>query len=299
MFKALSAFILRSQMHAAGIVGLFGSLAWIFPLLSYLSCAALALIVLSKGVQSAIQVLAGATLFSGIVAFVTMGTPVVTFAMVLVLWLPTILVAEVLRRTRSQTVLILLASLLAVVLAICLRAYIGDVDAFWSNLIERIMQRSNASEALANPAFRETLAAAMNGIVASGFALTMILSVMLGRWWQSLTVNPGGFASEFRQISFPKGLSIAALIMTAYLAIGQVAVTDAGIVLDLSMICVMAFMFGGLAFIHQTMYAKSVSSAWLFGLYLLLFIASIYAAMALAMLGMVASLTGRKVLDKD
>ena len=299
MFKNLSAFILRSQMHAAGIVGLFGTLAWIFPLMSYLSCAALALVVLSKNVQAAIPVLIGAMFFSGLVAFVTLGTPLITLAMVLALWIPTTIVAESLRRTRSQAVMVLLASVLAIILALCLRAYISDVDAFWLKLIDRIAEQSNAEGAFQDSTFRQVLAASMNGIVAAGMSLTLILSVMIGRWWQSLVVNPGGFAEEFRLIRMPRAAGIIMALIVAYLVLAKIPLQEAGVLLDISLIGMIAFMLAGLAFLHQAMYTTGKPTAWLIGLYVFLFFAFIYGAMALAILGVIISVSGREQLTKQ
>lgn len=298
MFKTLAAFILRSQMHAAGTVGLFGTLAWVFPLLSYLSCAALALVVLSKGVQQAIPVMIGAGIFSGLIAFVTLGTPLLALAMTLAVWIPTMIVAEALARSRSQSIMILVASGLAILLAITLRLFMADVDGFWLQLIERLVERSQAQGAFLDADFRQTIAAAMNGIVSAGLALTLTVSVMIGRWWQSTAVNPGGFAEEFRQIMMPKGLAILLAVLLGWMIFGKVGVQSAGIMLDISMILMLAFMFAGLAFIHQAFHATGKSTSWLIGLYVFLFIAFVYAVSALAVLGVVTSLTGKKLLKQ-
>ena len=46
-------------------------------------------------------------------------------------------------------------------------------------------------------------------LLATGNAVIAVLSLMLGRYWQALLYNPGGFGSEFRALKMPQSAVLA------------------------------------------------------------------------------------------
>ena len=288
--RALAAYIMRGQIQAAGIVGLFGVLAWIFPLLSYISNAALALVVLRRGPKAGVIVMAGAALLAGTVAQVRFGSPLLAIMMVMALWIPVWLAAQVLSTTRSQTMLLLVASLIAVIFAIGMRVIIGDVEAFWQNALNKLLSQAGSSDIESQTIVIDKVAAVMNGFIAAGLGLSIVLSVILARWWQAQLYNPGGFGAEFRHIQLPKVVAIATISIVLLTTISKGQITFTAYLIDLGLIGVMAFMFHGLAIVHYFAQQTNVTTAWLAGLYFFIFLASIYAFIILAIIGVADSI---------
>lgn len=296
--RALAAYIMRGQIQAAGIVGLFGVLAWIFPFLSYISNAALALVVLRHGTKAGLIVMAGAALLAGAVAMVRFGSPLLAFTMVMALWMPVWLAAQVLSSTRSQTILLVVSSLIAIIFAIGMRVVIGDVEAFWQSVLNKLVSQAASADIATQTIVIEKVAAVMNGFIAAGLGLSIMLSVILARWWQAELYNPGGFGTEFRQIRLPKIFAIAvmSIALLAMLTKGQITLT--AYLIDLGMIGVMAFMFHGLAIVHHFAQQTNLTTAWLTGLYFFIFLASIYAFVILAIIGVADSFADFRTQQK-
>ena len=61
-------------------------------------------------------------------------------------------------------------------------------------------------------AFNALSVSQVAALLATGNAVIAVLSLMLGRYWQALLYNPGGFGSEFRALKVPQG---AVLVMAS------------------------------------------------------------------------------------
>jgi hypothetical protein len=66
-------------------------------------------------------------------------------------------------------------------------------------------------------AFNALSVSQVAALLATGNAVIAVLSLMLGRYWQALLYNPGGFGSEFRALKVPQGgvlvMASAALVL--------------------------------------------------------------------------------------
>ncbi len=296
--KALAAYILRGRIQAAGIVGLFGVLGWIFPFSFLLSSAAVALVVLKKDLREGLLVLIVAMFFCTFVAYVRFGTPVLAIMSALVLWLPVGLVAQVLRTGRSQTTVLIVIMIMSFLLAIGIRYFSGgDIEVFWHDSLTKYANKI----AIVDKAERQAdvimvLSVIMNGFVAVSFGLMTMLSVLLARWWQSLLFNPEGFGEEFRKIQMPILITVPILISAILVVVAKLPVPPYGIVLDLLMIGLVALMFHGLAIVHFFVREKRLGNGWLAGLYFFLIAASVYVISILAMLAISDSFSNYRKL---
>ena len=61
-------------------------------------------------------------------------------------------------------------------------------------------------------AFKQLSVPQVAALLATGNVVIALLSLMLGRYWQALLYNPGGFGSEFRALKVPQG---AVLLMAS------------------------------------------------------------------------------------
>jgi len=88
-----------------------------------------------------------------------------------------------------------------------------------------------------------------------------VLCLILGRYWQALLYNPGGFGSEFRAIRIPKRVALSLL------AVMGVAPFIGWHTLILLPLCGVPLFFAGLSLIHGLVAQKRLASFWLVGIY--------------------------------
>jgi len=107
--------------------------------------------------------------------------------------------------------------------------------------------------------------------------IVSVLALILGRYWQALLYNPGGFGREFRSIRLPRG---PALVLLVCMLLGPSFGPQMAM---LTPLCSVPLVFAGLALIHGLVAAKHLTRFWLVGLYvtLLLFMQLIYPLLVL------------------
>ncbi len=120
--------------------------------------------------------------------------------------------------------------------------------------------------------FASLIAPVLTGLIAALLQVVSVLSLILGRYWQALLYNPGGFGREFRSIRIPAG---PAMLLLACMVVGPNFGPQMAL---LAPICSVPLVFAGLALIHGLVARKRLARFWLVGLYvtLLLFMQLIY-----------------------
>jgi hypothetical protein len=124
------------------------------------------------------------------------------------------------------------------------------------------------------------LAPFLTGLLAGIFLLTMVLSLVIARYWQALLFNPGAFGPEFRSLQLGRELSIAIVVLVL---VGQFA--NAPVALELAFILGVLFFLQGLAVMHGLTHAQNMSNFWLAGMYVLLVVAMPQMFLLLAAVG--------------
>jgi hypothetical protein len=136
----------------------------------------------------------------------------------------------------------------------------------------------------------------LTGLLAALLQITTLLSLMLGRYWQALLYNPGGFGLEFRALRFtpaPAMMLLAGMLLGPSLGV-QVAM--------LAPLCSVPLVFAGIALVHGLVEQNRMSRFWLVGLYvtLVLFMQLIYPLLAvLAIVDSLFDFRGRASRDDD
>ena len=199
---------MRGRVQAA-FVAFVGS---IFPIVGG---AAVALVTLRRGYFDGAMVLLAA-----MVGFLLLYSPAISseepFFKVLgysVIWLPFVVfaAAQVLRATVSWPL-----SLLAVV--VCGGATGLVFAVFFADIIqatldwykEFLAQNGGRAQELeqGRSMFHLVAAEQVTGYIASSAAQGSVLALVLGRWWQSVLFNPGGFRQEFLALKLGKTQSL-------------------------------------------------------------------------------------------
>lgn len=291
MMRALAAFIMRGQNQAILVQVGFACLSFVMPLASLFSSASMALVMLRLGVMASIPVLlASCVLVTGF-GMATTGQFELSLIYALALWLPTALVAWVLRDTRDLSLSLEVAAIFGIVGIGLFYLLVEQPGDYWGQRMEGLMQPLLEMNADADPQTQvlmkqgmERIGHYVTGLMASGAVITLVMTVLLGRWWQSLLFNPGGFREEYLGLRLSRragGAAIAAVLvgLTGLLSGLTEVIVNAGLVLFA------LYLFVGMAVAHSLLTAKSTQRFWLIGLYVLLFIIP-HLMVPLALLGL-------------
>lgn len=283
---SLGNYILRGWWQAVGVVSVLTLLSLLLPPLAYLlSGVPVALVALRRGVESGMQVVLGALVLTSLLAIIAGLNLMVGPGFAVVIWAPVWFCAVALRRTESQGLMVFAAGLLALAFAVLMHFWVADVEAMWWEQFEAWVSDNLEPEAAAQ--YQQLLEDAkplLNAMMAAGLLLSLVLTVILARWWQSLLFNPGGFRAEFHHLALPRGLTIAALVAVA------MTLMDTGVYhwffRDTLIILVFMYLFQGVAVAHRTVARRELSAAWLIGMYVLMLLMP-QVALLVACLGMV------------
>jgi hypothetical protein len=262
--RGLASFIMRGRFQAVLVM----VLAAILPVLNIFSGAALALVTLRKGSQEGMLNLLIATCLLIILAVLLFGSTWLAIGLLGTFWLPLWLLSGVLRHTIALAVTLQLALLLAL-LALLGGILAIDDSAAWGrplleHLLEPLLQQLQLSDLQRN-AIEAMLAPFSLGLFIANGLLSVLLSLLLGRWWQSLLFNPGGFGAEFRELRLGRQLALPAALVFAGVLLWQWP-----LLANLIPLLLVIYTLQGTALAHAIIRRARLARGWLVGFYLLL-----------------------------
>ncbi|AVE06845.1 hypothetical protein ACQRBV_06460 [Pseudomonas sp. R11F] len=265
--RALAEFIMRGRVQATLVVAGFAAL----PLFYWLGAAAGCLVLLRRGLKDAVGVLA-LGLLPALIWWLQLGDP-----RVLLVLLGSSSLALVLRASESWVRTLLVSVALGLVYSVMLgAAFRPQIEALAQEIVKilplalgDIYQQLSVDE---RARFVSLIAPVLTGLIAALLQVVSVMSLILGRYWQALLYNPGGFGREFRSIRIPTG---PAMLLLACMVVGPNFGPQMAL---LAPICSVPLVFAGLALIHGLVARKRLARFWLVGLYvtLLLFMQLIY-----------------------
>ncbi len=276
--RQFAAFILRNLFNAVLVAGLFGILALKIPPFCLPSAAAVGLFALRKGWAGGALAALGAALVVAAGWYGLGSRPGLDFPLVYALWPPLLVAAEILRRTESQGLALLAVGLMVAAYTLAMHLANGDVVEFWRQWLQ------NAVAAVPGATVKgfeenDTLRL-MNGFLAMLYGLSLMLSLLLARWMQSLVYHPGGFGAEVHGLRLNRLvllLAVALVWLSGYL--NQVLLAD------LFMVAMTMYFFVGLAVLHGVIAVRGMNRGWVLPVYILLVYLPQYALSGLALLG--------------
>lgn len=282
--QSLAGFIVRGRSQATLVATASAMLSLLVPLLGLLSSATLALVTLRKGAAEGLAVGALAGLAGGLLAYATLGSPLPAVGFILVLWLPIWGLSLVLRRTRSLALTVHVTALIGLVIVAGVYLQAADPAAYWTELLEPIRRglvEGGVVDAAIGRQLVERIARWMTGAFAATFYFQLLAALFIGRWWQALLYNPGGFGAEFRALRLQSGVGYAALGLAAAMLLLDQATWPA----DLLLLTAPLFFLQGMAIAHALAHARSAHRGWLVGFYGLLLLVMPYAEILVAGIG--------------
>lgn len=286
--RALADFVMRGRLQATFAVVIAAAL----PLLFWVSAAAGSLVLLRRGLNDALGIVAWALLPT--LLWWHFGEP----RPLLVLF-GTLVLALVLRASVSWTRVLLASVLLGVLYGVIIDAVFGEtVKRNAAELLELMPQMLGEAyqQMSADEQARvgNLLTPVLTGLMAALLQLLSLLSLLLGRYWQALLYNPGGFAREFRAVRLPAPIAVTLLV-------GIFLLPGLGIELAmLTPLCSVPLAFAGVALLHGLVAQQRLGRFWLVGLYvsLLLFMQLVYPLLVvLAVVDSLFDFRGRAARD--
>lgn len=258
--RALAEYIMRGRMQATLVV--VGSAA--MPLLFWLSAAAGSLVLLRRGANDAIGILAWAMLPT--LVWWYFGEPRTLLVLGGALGL-----ALFLRAGWSWNRILLCSVVLGLVYGLILgavfrepiEAMAGELKKLLPTMLDGVHQQMSVDE---RARLEGLITPVLIGLMASLLQIVSLLSLILGRYWQAALYNPGGFGREFRalRLSLPQ-----ALLLLAGMLIGPNLGPEMGM---LTPLCSVPLLVAGVALVHGLVEKGGLGRFWLVGLYVTLLV---------------------------
>lgn len=266
----------------AGLVAAALALSRLFDVFG---AAVLALVALRKGFVPALHVIVIATpviILAGYLGGFGMGLPLAVMG----LWLPVLLLSMVLRHTASPALMlqagVALFGTLAAAWYLQASEPLATTLAFIEQQVLPLFERMEGAPGELSDEQLQALARMTPGLVAAGTLLMAGVTVLIGRWWQALAFNPGGFGAEFQRLRHGRS---AALVMLVLLV--AAVVSGHTVAIGFAMTALVALVFQGIAVAHGVIAATGQSGFWLWGMYGLIFLLPLPATVLLAIAGSV------------
>jgi hypothetical protein len=181
-----------------------------------------------------------------------------------------VMLALVLKRTGSLNLCFQLTAAGVTAVIIAVYASISDPAAVWIELLNTAVQQADAA-GLHMPADTSAIvhqwARTMWGGLAALALATMLASLFLGCWWQTLLQAPGQFGAEYRQLRLGGvlGLAVTALFIAVF-------ATNSALVGSLAWVAFAALSFRGLGAAHRSKAGGRLNRGWLAAIYVLLIV---------------------------
>ncbi|MCC5811841.1 MAG: hypothetical protein JJU06_15835 [Ectothiorhodospiraceae bacterium] len=253
--KGIAQFVMQYRLSAILLIGVTGLL----PILVWFGNAILSLVTLRRGPAEGALILGAAALVYGLAELVMGRQMVAAVGLLLLVWLPMYGVALLLRVTISLSLALLGATAFAALMLLFWHLMVPDAHAFWQGFLAPLLEDMSQQQR------EETLDFVVNNLmayVALGLWANLVMGLLLGRYWQALLFNPGGFRQEFHALRFDRRLAVVSMVMLlAASVVGQGAVFQFGVILSTP------FVLQGVAMVHGLATARNWSRLWLVLLY--------------------------------
>lgn len=285
--KALATYVMRGRSQAILLTTAFAVLSLV-PLLaplSYISGGIIALATLRNGAKEGLVVLLVAGAVMAGLSQLVLGHMILAAAYLLAVWLPIWVLAQVLRATVSMSLTLSAAAVMGALLVLVIHTVLDDPVTWWRMILDRFFTEAMSQAALPEGVTSvdevlDATAKMMTGLIGSAFVVSLIFSLVLGRWWQAMLYNPGGFKQEFLALRLDKTSSIivVAIMVAAYVAGGAGSIPA-----DLAAVVVTIASIPGLALMHDWVANGAGNVIFLVILYVMLLIAMPQMTAALAL----------------
>lgn len=254
--RALAEFIMRGRVQAA-LVAFFGNL------LPLISPASVSLVTLNKGLSEGALLTLWALLPLLIAFFVSDINAMVTLSSIVGV-IGVMAASELLRVSASWARTLVFVVVFSGVAALVLDFLFAEQAEVFELVVANLFREIQQQQENAFIPERNFLL----GVIGYVIALTSVICLVLGRWWQAMLYNPGGFKSEFHQLRLGVG---PAAILVAGVVVCNVASQEFSSWVGL---LGLPLLLGGLALVHYSVAFYQLGGHWLVIFYVVLFTVS-------------------------
>jgi len=279
-------YAMKGPMQAIIAVVLFSALSVFLAPFGILVGAIIALVTLRVSVTEGFKTLVWGVVSNVALTLLVTGNYFPAIIAVIEYMLPIWLMALVLRQTNSLASALQLAMVVTGLSVVIFYMIVPSPADWWVALFNQYVAPLLESSQIPYDAELIPNLAEMVTMLMAVFMIVLWFSILvIARWWQSELYHPGQFKTDFYQLSLPRTTAYVAIVLAI---IGLISGSGAGLAYDLSGIIIAGLMFQGLAIAHHTVATKELNTAWLVGLYILLFLFP-QAMLILATIGLVDS----------
>ena len=266
----LARFILKGQSQAALVAATMAILGMLVPPATWLSAATIVLVTLVNGPQRGLITTGLALLGTAVFSYLIFSAPQIAVIFVLLAWLPAWLVAMLLRQTVSLAFSLQVLGAMTLLAVVMIYALYPNFGELWREpldvMVAQLVQQSEEFSLQELKQTEEWLIGFLPGLFASSLMFGTMLSLFIGRWWQAVFYNPGGFAEEFQSLNLGKTSAVIALALML-----MAAVIDNVFTFALATVVFVLYLIQGLSLLHAVVKKRQVSASWLFVFYMVMF----------------------------
>jgi len=260
--KSLADFIMRSPLQGA----LVAALATASLFLAWIGAAAVALMVLRHGVNRAAIVFLAALVPAAFWMFAGDIGPLTTLVCAVIL-------AAALRVSQSWSVALLatpfVIGMWCMLIVLLAPEYVETIRLIFEQVLQgfkaRVMSSASDTEREVLDRINAPSGMQIMGMLAILQALTTIFSLVVGRWWQALLYNPGGFQQEFHALKLDR---LHGLVLVG----GFIVVASQDSYSTWSWTFIVPLLVAGMALVHGLVAKSKLPVRWLVLFYMALFL---------------------------
>lgn len=261
--------VMQSPTRALTWAFVLGAATLVLSPIGLLSGAVIALVTLAAGLQSGARVLF-ATLLGGSLASLAFGSINALLLSGTEFWLPAFLLAIVLGKTRSLSLMIQAATVVLLTSLVIVYLSLGSPEEAWLSFIQQLLAMWQAEGIVIEPEatalLMEQMPKILTMLVCIGLYSVWLGILFLARWWQTNLYDAGSLGEQFRQLNLSNVLaSLLALLFVVVLFFPELLLLQ-----DMLGLLMIAFMLQGLAVLHQWVHVRGTGKGWLILVYILL-----------------------------
>lgn len=242
----LAEYIMRGRIQAMLVASTLALISLVMPPVSIVSSASVALVTLRRGATEGLIVLACSTAIAAVLGFFLLGNYQFVLLYGMVLWVPVWLISIILREGRYLSLAIEVAVLLGVLGVIGAYLYNAELATMWKSILSQMVPPKAPVEDIQHTL--DVLSHYMTGIIAAASVFGLLFGLFLGRWWQALLYNPGGFKQEFLSLNTHPRLAIGSILVLVVASASSGALSE--VAWNIAILLFVLYTFIGTAVLH-------------------------------------------------
>ena len=276
--RGYAAYIMRGRLQSIVLIAMTAFVGLYFSPVSYLAGAAVALVVLRLGAKEALIVTAGSAVGVALLGMLGSGNPAYGLVHMLMLAVPVMVMAQLLRQTVSLALTFQVVALIGVVIVLFMQLFGQGWMEEWRIQFEKVVSQTleaasqQSGSGIEQADLKEVLhllGEMVSGIFGAVFVFSQLVMLIIARNWQAQLYNPGGFTQEFHGLNLGKTVAFVSL---AIIVAGMVPGSAGELFSNMLGIILVLYLVQFLAIAHMVIAHVAKGKGWLAMLYVLVVI---------------------------